>query len=81
MSRKVYFQLEEAASRLPLSDTSVDGVDLPEDVSVIGFRKAVWEQVKSVLPSRVIAANLRVYANRAAYNGEEAEPMVIAVKN
>ncbi|GMF39895.1 unnamed protein product [Phytophthora lilii] len=75
MSREVYFQLVDKATRLPLPDTFVDAVDLAENASVIRFRRAVWDQVKSILPSNVIAANLRVYANRAVYDEQNAQPL------
>ncbi|KUF84525.1 hypothetical protein AM587_10002414 [Phytophthora nicotianae] len=71
MSREVYFQLVDKATRLPLPDTFVDAVDLVENASVIRFRRAVWDQVKSILPSNVIAANLRVYADEAAYKAKK----------
>ncbi|KUF88009.1 Deoxyribose-phosphate aldolase [Phytophthora nicotianae] len=73
MSREVYFQLVDKATRLPLPDTFVDAVDLAENASVIRFRRAVWDQVKPILPSNVIAANLRVYANREAYDEENGQ--------
>ncbi|GMF65198.1 unnamed protein product [Phytophthora lilii] len=75
MSREVYFQLVDKATRLPLPDTFLDAVDLAENASVIRFRRAVWDQVKSILPSNVIAANLLVYANRAVYDEQNAQPL------
>ncbi|KAG7377058.1 hypothetical protein PHYPSEUDO_012238 [Phytophthora pseudosyringae] len=75
MARKVWFQLVDAATRGAYADTqtasvSSDGVSDIEDLC-----KAVVLEVKSILPSNVIAANVRVYANRAAYDDEHAQPL------
>ncbi|GMF37502.1 unnamed protein product [Phytophthora lilii] len=74
MSREVYFQLVDKATRLPLPDTSFDAVVLPEDASLIRFRNAVKAQCPNTL-ANVDAANLLVYANRAVYDEENAQPL------
>ncbi|KAL3659830.1 hypothetical protein V7S43_015132 [Phytophthora oleae] len=75
MSREVYFQLVDATTRLPVWSTFVDAVDLPEDASVVRFRRTVWNQVKPILPPHMIAANLRVYTNITVYDDKDGQPM------
>ncbi|KAF4032343.1 hypothetical protein GN244_ATG15747 [Phytophthora infestans] len=74
MVRKVWFQIMDAATRSAYADIMADSLRAPEDAEDIGeFRKAVWDQTKVILPSYVITANLRIYANRAAYDEENAQ--------
>ncbi|KAG3111370.1 hypothetical protein PI125_g9189, partial [Phytophthora idaei] len=76
MARKVWFQLVDAATRGAYASTTADSWRAPEDAEDIGdLRKAVLHEVKSILPSNVIAANLRVYPNRTAYDEEDAQPL------
>ncbi|KAG3121951.1 hypothetical protein PI126_g24348, partial [Phytophthora idaei] len=76
MARKVWFQLVDAATRGAYASTTADSWRVPEDAEDIGdLRKAVLHEVKSILPSNVIAANLRVYPNRTAYDEEDAQPL------
>ncbi|KAG2768497.1 hypothetical protein Pcac1_g20369 [Phytophthora cactorum] len=72
MARKVWFQLVDAATRGAYADTTADSLRLPEDAEDIGdLRDAVFTKVSRALPASLIAANLRVYSNRAAYDAKE----------
>ncbi|GMF16614.1 unnamed protein product [Phytophthora lilii] len=74
MSREVYFQFMDKTTRLPLPDTFVDAVDLPEDASLIRFRNAIKVQCPNTL-ANVDAANLRVYANRTTYDDKNGQSL------
>lgn len=68
MTREVWFQLVDGATRDAVTGTSAHAVDLPMTAnSVRHLRDAVFEKVSRALPANVIASNLRVYADRAAY--------------
>ncbi|KAG2880828.1 hypothetical protein PC117_g26496 [Phytophthora cactorum] len=72
MARKVWFQLVDAATRGAYADTTADSLRLPEDAEDIGdLRDAIFTKVLRALPASLIAANLRVYSNRAAYDAKE----------
>ncbi|KAG2963459.1 hypothetical protein PC119_g25506, partial [Phytophthora cactorum] len=76
MARKVWFQLVDAATRGAYADTTADSLRLPEDAEDIGdLRDAVFTKVSRALPASLIAANLRVYPNRTAYDEEDAQPL------
>ncbi|KAG2873790.1 hypothetical protein PC115_g24283 [Phytophthora cactorum] len=76
MARKVWFQLVDAATRGAYADTTADSLRLPEDAEDIGdLRDAVFTKVSRALPASLIASNLRVYSNRAAYDEENGQPL------
>jgi hypothetical protein len=75
MARKVWFQLVDAATRGAYANTQAASVPSDRVSDIDDLLNTVWDQVKAILPSRMIAANLRVYASRAAYDDENAQPL------
>ncbi|KAG2761761.1 hypothetical protein Pcac1_g26374 [Phytophthora cactorum] len=75
MTRKVWFQLVDAATRGAYASTTADSWRVPEDAEDIGdLRKAIKVQCSNSL-AHVDAANLLVYPNRTAYDEEDAQPL------
>ncbi|ETO58610.1 hypothetical protein F444_23012, partial [Phytophthora nicotianae P1976] len=71
MARNVWFQLVNEATRDAYANTTVDSLRLPESAEDIAdLRVAVIQKCPNSL-TNVIAANLRVYADEAAYKAKK----------
>ncbi|KAL3657314.1 hypothetical protein V7S43_017822 [Phytophthora oleae] len=66
MSREVWFQLVDGKDL-----TSVDCIDCANDAKVFRVRDAVFAKVSRALPANVIASDLTVFANRAAFGAKQ----------
>ncbi|GMF23993.1 unnamed protein product [Phytophthora lilii] len=75
MARKVWFQLVDKATRDAYAGTQTASVSSDGVNDIDDLRDAVFTKVSRALPANVIAANLGVYANRAAYDEENAQPL------
>nr|AOW41675.1 putative CRN13-like protein [Lagenidium giganteum] len=70
MTREVWFQLVDGEGK---AVTSADRVkELDDEAKVVDLRDAVFSKVSRALPANVIAADLTVFANRAAYDAKQA---------
>ncbi|KAG1707023.1 hypothetical protein DVH05_026220 [Phytophthora capsici] len=67
MKQKWYELVGENGNAL----TSVDYVALPDDAMAVDLRNAVFAKVLRALPTNVIAPDLTVFANRAAFGAKQ----------